>query len=602
MSQGNEHLGVRAELRALRTLVERSIASAPGLALVNTLLVFAIAGTQIATVALGKMLVDRAALGEWSGAGKVAAALGASASVTSLLHSLQAAARDPFEDRVDAGVKAHLIELTAQPPGLELHERPDLQDRLALLQGSSWRISQALGNFLSFFTLALSIGGFTVLLAAAHPALILLLAPAALSRVLASRSVAITRRVEEATAERSRMATHLFWLCSTAPPGKELRVFGLAPEILSRQASLRREVHAEQNRADAKASVLTALAVVPFALSLGVAVGFTLWLALNGRATAGDLFLVISQGSIIGAFLDALTGSFRNLSQGLVVMDRYRWLMSYAATASAGSPDPVPVPAALQSGIALRNVSFQYPGTESPALLDVSLDLPAGSTVALVGENGAGKSTIVKLLTGMYQPTSGTVEVDGTNLCRFAVAEWRSRCTAAFQDHTRWELFVREVIGLGELSRLDDDAALNAALHRAGVDELSAMLDNGLDTPLGRSMPGGCELSGGQWQKLSLARTMLREVPLLVVLDEPTAALDPTAEHTLFERYGDLSRGSTVGAVTVLVSHRFSTVRNADNIIVLSGGRTVEHGNHEQLMSNGGLYAELYAMQAAHYK
>jgi ATP-binding cassette subfamily B protein len=264
----------------------------------------------------------------------------------------------------------------------------------------------------------------------------------------------------------------------------------------------------------------------------------------------------------------------------------------------------VPVPARLRSGIELRDVSFRYPGAAEDALDSVSLFLPAGSTVALVGENGAGKTTLVKLLCRLYDPTSGSIRADGVELSRVDVDEWRARITAGFQDFARFELVARETVGVGDLPYLDDMDAVQGALARAEASAVAAELADGLETQLGTSFDGGTELSGGQWQKLALARALMRTDPLLLVLDEPTAALDAEAEHALFSRYASEARRVAAGgnAIVVLVSHRFSTVRMADTIVVLEGGRVVEAGTHAELRGAGGLYAELYELQARSYR
>jgi len=223
--------------------------------------------------------------------------------------------------------------------------------------------------------------------------------------------------------------------------------------------------------------------------------------------------------------------------------------------------------------------------------------------VAIVGENGAGKTTLVKLLSKFYEPTAGRILVDDVDLAAMPTAEWRTRLAGAYQDFFRFELLARQSIGVGDLPRLDDEAAVLAATERAGADDVVTRLDAGLHTQLGRAWPEGVDISFGQWQKVALARGFMRDEPLLLVLDEPTAALDAETEHALFERYTAAARRSASnGRIVVLVSHRFSTVRMADLIVVLDGARVAEVGSHDELMAAGGLYAELYAIQAAGYR
>jgi len=258
----------------------------------------------------------------------------------------------------------------------------------------------------------------------------------------------------------------------------------------------------------------------------------------------------------------------------------------------------------LHHGIRLEHVSFAYPGTSRIVLDDVSLTLPAGAVVAIVGENGAGKTTLVKLLAKMYEPSSGSILVDDTPLARVRAGEWRARLAGAFQDFFRFEFRLGHSVGLGDLPRLDDEPAVLAAVDRAGAGDVVARMTTGLDTQLGPTWPCGVELSFGQWQKLALARGFMRDEPLLLVLDEPTAALDAETEHALFERYAAVTRTgeSASGRITILVSHRFSTVRMADLIVVLDGARLVELGTHDELMARNGQYAELYGIQASAYR
>jgi ATP-binding cassette subfamily B protein len=320
------------------------------------------------------------------------------------------------------------------------------------------------------------------------------------------------------------------------------------------------------------------------------------------------VLLVLAAGSRLSAYVGATVGEIGFLRG--IWMDgsrRLAWLEDYAAALVA--PANLPVPERLVSGITLDNVSFAYPGTDRLVLRDVCVDLPAGSVVAIVGENGAGKSTLVKLLCKLYQPTSGRILVDGADLERLPADEWRTRLAGAFQDFFRFELKARQSVGLGDVPRIDHDPSVHAAVERAGAADVVDRLAAGLDTQLGPTWPDGVEVSFGQWQKLALARGFMRDQPLLLILDEPTAALDAETEHAMFERYAAAVRGSSngkppemSGRVTILVSHRFSTVRMADRIIVLDGARLVEAGSHEELMAAGGTYAELYHIQAAAYR
>lgn len=261
--------------------------------------------------------------------------------------------------------------------------------------------------------------------------------------------------------------------------------------------------------------------------------------------------------------------------------------------------DPSRVQAASVPRLRLFGIRKAFPGVQ--ALSDVSLDVLPGEIHALVGENGAGKSTLVKLLCKLYEPSSGQLLVDGMPLSRIDSDQWRRRASGAMQDFYRFELPVRTSVGVGDLPRADDDDAVRSAVDRAGADDVVLRLEHGLDTQLGPTWPDGVDVSFGQWQKLALARGFMRPDPLLLVLDEPTAALDAETEHELFSRYAEAARAGGNGGITILVSHRFSTVRMADLIVVLANGTVAEHGTHTELLAAGGLYAQMYHQQASAY-
>jgi len=337
--------------------------------------------------------------------------------------------------------------------------------------------------------------------------------------------------------------------------------------------------------------------------------GAVVFVTYGLRATAGQVLLVLAAGSRLSAYIGATVGEIGFL-RGIWLdgSRRLAWLEDYASAQTQGAA--LSAPRRLLEGIRLENVSFAYPGTQRRVLEDVNLDLKPGSVVAIVGENGAGKTTLVKLLARLYQPDQGRILIDGTDLAEISVEDWRSRLAGAFQDFFRFEFRARQTVGLGDVARLDDGPAVVTAVDRAGADDIVARLAIGLETQLGPTWPGGVEVSFGQWQKLALARGFMRDDPLLLVLDEPTAALDAETEHALFERYAAAARkpnrddlgDSPWDRITILVSHRFSTVRMADLIVVLDGARVAEVGTHEALMAKGGQYAELYGIQAAAYR
>jgi ATP-binding cassette subfamily B protein len=271
---------------------------------------------------------------------------------------------------------------------------------------------------------------------------------------------------------------------------------------------------------------------------------------------------------------------------------------------NGAAADRPAVPERLTRGITLDDVSFRYPGADRPVLSHVSVHIPAGAVLALVGENGAGKSTLVKLLCGLYRPGGGRILVDGEDLAGLAPEEWRARVATLFQDFQRIELTLGESIGHGDIDRIDDAGAIGTAAGKARAGRVLAAVPGGLEGYVGHSYHDGTDLSGGQWQILGLARALMRRHPLLLILDEPAAALDASAEHDLFERYASSAgqAGREDGGITVLISHRFSTVAMADLIAVLDHGRLTEYGTHRELMDGGGLYAELFTLQARAYQ
>jgi ATP-binding cassette subfamily B protein len=356
-------------------------------------------------------------------------------------------------------------------------------------------------------------------------------------------------------------------------------------------------------RAERRAALVGIAGRMVFAAAYFGAVALVVDKGIHGTASIGDVVLTVILAGLLNQQISLILDSVSRVMDALTHVDRYLWLVDWAA--AAPRPDaPVPVPPELRQGITLEDVSFRYPKTDRLVLADVNLTLPAGQVVALVGDNGAGKTTLVKLLTGMYEPVRGRITVDGVDLRNVDLDAWRAQASAAFQDFARLELVFHESVGVGDLPHVDDESRVAEALRQAGGGDLLDTGQLGMDTPLGVSFEHGVDLSGGQWQKIALGRAMMRSTPLLLILDEPSASLDPAAERALFLRYASFARrsGAQRGGVTLLVSHRFSTVRWADLIVVMAGSRVKEVGNHDELMARRGLYAELYELQAASYR
>jgi len=536
-----------------------------------------------------------------------AVGLGASAAATWFLRVISDRTQRRFRDRLTIALEAHVARLQASLASIEHHERPEFLDRLAVLRNQIFVLDHM---YMSLFTTCgwvLRLGVTLALLMSIHPALGLL-AVFALPTVLTSTwRPGVERAAEERGAPAARLARHLFDLATTAPPGKEVRVMRIGTRLAAQRRETWERWYGPVAAARRGSAAWHALGWAVFGAAYVAAVVFVSSVLKRGP---GDVLLVLAAGSRLSAYIGATVGEIGFL-RGIWLdgSRRLAWLEDYAARQVEGAD--AAVPARLAEGIRLEDVSFAYPGTERLVLDGVSLHLPPGAVVAIVGENGAGKTTLVKLLCRMYRPTGGRILVDGVDLARMPPETWRLRLAGAFQDFFRFELKALNAVGVGDLPRLDDVPAVTGAVERAGAAEVVEQLAAGLETQLGPTWPSGVELSFGQWQKLALARGFMRERPLLLVLDEPTAALDAETEHALFERYAAAARGGIPGAarqpaagggITILVSHRFSTVRMADLIVVLDGSRLVEGGSHEELLARGGQYAELYRIQAAAYQ
>jgi ATP-binding cassette subfamily B protein len=408
----------------------------------------------------------------------------------------------------------------------------------------------------------------------------------------------------ERTTEAERLRQHLFETATSIGAAKEIRVFGLADDLLRRHHRVAEGINRDRDRAEWLGAALQVVDGLVIGGAYIAAIALVWIRAAQGHGTAGDVVLAVALTAGMSDLIFTAVAYGTHFLQVVRAADRFIWLEDYARDARVSQGGAVPVPEAIRHGIDLEHVSFTYPGTEAKILDDVSLHLPAGSVVALVGENGAGKTTLVKLLSRMYNPSAGEITVDGAALQRMPLESWRARISTAFQDFMKFELVARETVGVGDLTRSEDLDVVTGAMARAGADDVVERLPRGLDTQLGRSWDEGVELSGGQWQKLALGRAMMRQAPLLLILDEPTASLDAPTEHQLFERYADAARtwAREAGTVTLLISHRFSTVRMADLILVMDGGTITEMGSHGELMDRGGLYAELYELQARAYR
>jgi ATP-binding cassette subfamily B protein len=511
--------------------------------------------------------------------------------------------RNRLIEVVGFALDREIATLSAQLPGLEHHERPDVQDRLELLRQNQG----LLGNSLSVLIYAANtvVGALATLvgLALVSPWL-LLLVPFALPAVpIATLQDRWLSDAEERSGASLRRARHLRALSVDRDAGMELRVFGLQDEIVSRFGQAWTEARRPLLAATQRGALLNTAGDLLFMAGFAGAVMLMITRAARGQATPGEVIMTVYLAQQVRASIVEPIQLAVYVAEVVRSAGRMLWLQDFARERLRPRAASRPAPAELRDGIVFEHVSFRYPGTERWALRDVSFHIPAGAVIALVGENGAGKTTVVKLLCRMYEPTEGRILVDGVDLADIDMDAWRARLSAAFQDFARFELTAQHTVGVGDLPRMDDPAAMHAALERAGAEGVFAALPSGAATQLGAAWDEGVDLSTGQWQKLALGRALMRQDPLVVFFDEPTASLDALAEHALFARYAAEARaGSARGAITVLVSHRFSTVRSADLILVIDGGGVTELGAHDELILRDGLYSELYLLQARAYQ
>jgi ATP-binding cassette, subfamily B, bacterial len=524
-----------------------------------------------------------------------------------------------LSDRTTFYLTARIAEQLHAVSGVDHLERPAYLTELDLLQQNLRLLGNGPRQILLVIQVLVRTVGLVVILAVIFPPLAVLPLSACFPVAGERLSVSLRQRSDERLAADRRLANELFELAASAGPAKELRVFGVAGPLRDRHRELAQRVFSGTARAAVLGGLLGVLGWLLFAVAFVAGIAAVVVRAAHGTATVGEVVLAVTLVQRAQLQVGQAAAAIGQLLTTARTARRLRWLEDYAeadrarscggvsggsgAPRASGSAALGRPPGVLSRGITLREVSFGYPPDGGTVLDGVDVHLPAGAAVALVGENGAGKTTLVKLLTGMYQPTAGQVLLDGVPLTDIDLAAWRERTAATFQDFVRFELLAGEAVGVGDLPRMSQPAALESALERADATAVTAELPEGLDTPLGRSFTGGQELSGGQWQRLALARGMMRDLPLLLILDEPTASLDAITEAALFERYLTARRlAGRSGAITLLVSHRFSTVRMADLIVVLDQGRVAASGDHASLIRAGGLYAELYELQARAYR
>ncbi len=505
-------------------------------------------------------------------------------------------------DRLTGYVTAQLIAAANRWQGLARFEDPAFADDLERARTQAATSGSDLLLYGSRAALALFTAmGLVLVLVSVHPLAPLLLVGATLPQIMRQFEYAsrVWNRLYRQTPDARRLEYSREVLLMP-DPAKDIRLYELGPFFRARYAAIfeRTVAVVDRLRRQLLRRVVPATAVAP--LAAGAIYVYVVWLIIQGERTVGDLALYGGAATMLQAQLLSLGFEIGFLPQV------FSFLPSLFRILEA-SPDlplpahPRPAPRAFREGIVFEHVAFTYPGQSEPVLRDVSLHLDPRESVALVGRNGAGKTTVVKLLLRLYDPSAGRILLDGVDLRDYDLDDLRRQMGVIFQDFMRYELTAGENIGLGqvELLRTPHDPAtaaqLRAAAARAGADTLLGQLPQGLETQLGREF-GGRELSGGEWQKLALARAFVRDCQLLM-LDEPTAALDVQTEYEVYQHFHELTRDR----MTVLISHRFSTVRMANRILYLADGRIQEAGTHANLLAQDDEYARLYRLQAAQY-
>jgi ATP-binding cassette subfamily B protein len=516
--------------------------------------------------------------------------------------------RSVLGSRLGTDVNVAILERSI---GLELRhfEDPEFYDKLtrARREASSRPVSLVTESF-SLVQNLLTLAGYGALLLRYSPWAVLVLLIATIPATIAEMRYSKTAfRLRNWRSPESRRLMYLEYVLANDEHAKEVKLFGLGPLFLGRYKELAERFHREDSRLATRRSIVTHLLSLVATFTFYGAYASMAILAAVGKLTLGNMTMyVLAFRNGQQAFQSILGGIGSIYEHNLYMSNLFSYLDDTAKAAIASATlDPVErrAPGAEmhsvreEEGIRLEHVSFRYPGKDDWVLRDVNLFIPRGQSIAIVGANGAGKTTLVKLVTRLYRPNEGRVLLDGKNLDDWDERELTARFGVVFQDFNQYQLKLRENVGVGSVEHLDDTLRIERAVRRGGAELVVSGLASGIETPLGRWFQDGVELSGGQWQKLALARAFMREQADILVLDEPTASLDAEAEAAVFSRFRELAEGRT----TIIISHRFPTVRMADRILVLENGEITEDGTHAALLAADKTYARLYRLQAEGY-
>jgi ATP-binding cassette subfamily B protein len=491
------------------------------------------------------------------------------------------------------------VELMAHAAKLDLRhfESPEYQDRLERARrqaaGRNALLSQIFGQAQDIITVITLGAGLFVY----APWLIALLPLSFVPAIWGeTRFNTLAYYLSRGRTPERRELEYIRHVGASAETAKEIKLFGLGDFLINRFRNLAQTIFAENRRIAIQRAGWGALFAAIATLTYYGAYSYIVWRTITGAFSIGDLaFLSGSFLRLNGLFQRILLGFTSIAGQSLYLDDLFSFFEIEPTIVPPAHPKPFPQP--IRQGVVFHNVGFRYPDTETWAIRNLSFTLAAGETLALVGENGAGKTTIVKLMTRLYDPDEGHITVDGIDLRDMLIEDIHAHIGVIFQDFIRYSLTARENIGVGRIELQDDTDRIKAAAEQSLADAVIAKLPLGYEQPLGRLFNKGRDLSGGEWQKIAIARAYMRDAEL-IILDEPTAALDAKAEAEVFARFKSLAAGKTA----VIISHRFSTVRMADRILVLENGAILESGSHADLVALGGRYAELFELQAAGYR
>ncbi|WP_276199265.1 ABC transporter ATP-binding protein [Chelatococcus sp. XZ-Ab1] len=480
---------------------------------------------------------------------------------------------------------------------LEQFESSEQQDRLDRARRQVTGRTSLLG--LVFGQIQDILGAVTLMiaLAAYWPSLILLMLVALLPSLLGELKFnALGYRLDYFRTPERRQLDYVRYLGSSIETAKEVKLFGLQRFLIERFRRFAETMYRDNRRLATRRAFWGGLFAAFGTLAYYVAYAAVIWRTMAGDFSVGDMTFLVGSFLRLKGLLDGLLLGFSQVAgQALYLEDLFSFFE--IAPRVVSPPDPVPVRQSIRSGFVFENVGFRYEGAQQWAIRHLDLEIPAGEVLALVGANGAGKTTLVKLLARLYDPTEGRILLDGRDLRDYDLDMLRSRVGVVFQDFVRFHFTAAENIAIGDIGAAGDRERIAEAADRSLAGAIIARLPLGFEQPLGRRFGGGIDLSGGEWQKIAIARAYMRDAEVLI-LDEPTSALDAHAEYEVFQRFRDLSAGKT----TLLISHRFSTVRMADRIIVLEGGRILEAGTHQALVARGGRYAQMFELQAAGYR